>query len=325
MVGSALLLGCTTSRSLPPGAPNDGIGTGVPPVSTQSSQATQAAKNVPITPTSDGTTPQPSAPTAAPAQVFSAGAIRFGVVQANVSAAVAPTVTAFILPATPNSQPISETTPTLSPMTSTIVALGGYEHLNPDLPTYQQARIMVMAMANYQPDNVPVVTPTTGLPFFDALRLLVVSKENEAVFSGGGIRQIAQGQSPAIALRNTVTNTLSAKIQQLDFSNGRGVRFIQGFVVNQQPITLENLYYVYHGLTQDQTYYVAVVIPLAGQADQERLSQAVALPEPQSGGGYANYFEQVAGQLEQNNNDQLAARLAEYDAMVKSIAVIPAS
>jgi len=260
-----------------------------------------------------------------PAQVFPAGAIRFGVAQVNVSATIAPTVTAYILPAaTDSSQPISETTPTLSPMTSTIVALGGYDHLNPDLPTYQQARIMVMSMANYQPNNVPVVTPTTGLPFFDALRLLVVSKENEALFSSGGIRQIVQGQSPAIALRDTVTDVLSAKIQQLDFANGRGVRFVQGFVVNQQPIAFENLYYVYHGLTQDQTYYVAVVVPLASQTNHDVLSQAVSLPELQSGSSYANYFEAVAGQLEQNKNEQLLARLAEFDAMVKSITVVPA-
>ena len=261
-----------------------------------------------------------AAPTVQPAAVIPAGLIHYGVVEFTISETIVPSVTAQILPvrlktiSTTNSTNTAE--PTLATLTGTILLMGGFAQLNPDSLTYQQPRILVMPLDSYLPADAVVITPSLGNPFFDALRLASTSN-NQAILSSSQLRTtVLFNQSPALSLKSEITVAVTSDAQHLDFVNGKGVRFVSALTEQQKAVTAEGLYYFYHGLTNDERYYVSVILPIVH-------TPFAITSTVEAGANYDKYLKDVEEQLGSGDDATYSQALAEYDRIVSSIRVIP--
>jgi hypothetical protein len=54
-----------------------------------------------------------------------------------------------------------------------------------------------------------------------------------------------------------------AQVQAVEFQNGMGVRFLTQYNPGRQPVNNTQLFYTYHGLTNDGKYYVAAILPVS--------------------------------------------------------------
>ena len=258
------------------------------------------------------------APTVPASETVSAGLINNGIVQITISETIAPRVTEQIIPVQVEATvPNSETAPALRTLTGTIFLLGGFEQLDPNAAAYQQPRVLVMPVASYIPNDSAVVTPSLGNPFFDALRIATnENNNNQAIFSSLQLQFTGViSQSPALILRPGITVAFSAEPQRVDFGSGRGVRYVSALTEGSTNITSDNLYYFFHGLTDDNRYYVAAVIPIANASLVSSTAGTPVAPDE-----YDKYLKGVEEQI--GNDEAFAAALANYDAMMSSIQVL---
>ncbi len=58
------------------------------------------------------------------------------------------------------------------------------------------------------------------------------------------------------------TGQFNADIQSVNFVNGNGIRYITQFDQSPTPVNNRELFYYFHGITNDGNYYVQVILPL---------------------------------------------------------------
>lgn len=110
---------------------------------------------------------------------------------------------------------------------------------------------------------------------------------------------------------------IEAKVARIDFSNGRGVRYLTQYGQAAGPINNQELFYTFQGLTEDGAYYVAAVFPVA-QAD---LPADMTAAGTTFSDGYAEYLAEVEAQLETADPATFTPDLTALDAVVQSIEV----
>ncbi len=116
------------------------------------------------------------------------------------------------------------------------------------------------------------------------------------------------------------SNVMQARLNSLRFANGRGVRMIAHFTQEIQPVTAEQLTYVFQGLTDDRRFFVAAYFPV-------QTSALPLSPEDMSNDerdwlrrDYQVYLEQVAARLE-SPTTVFTPSLRALDAMMASLRV----
>jgi hypothetical protein len=93
----------------------------------------------------------------------------------------------------------------------------------------------------------------------------------------------------------------SAHVQTVEFANGRGIRYLRQF--NQAPLPVNNreLIYYFHGLTNDCSTYVEVILPLQAAFLAPDDNPASPLPGegiPFNMDDVGSYFQAVADRLD---------------------------
>lgn len=135
-----------------------------------------------------------------------------------------------------------------------------------------------------------------------------------------------RGELPFIPLPNA-GQVMNAAVKYLDFGGGRGVRFLVAFAQDVSPISRDQVFYTYQGLTNDGKYYVSLQFPVTlAELPKDPFSGANkavmdALNSGDSKRGQTAYETHVARTkklLDGLTND---ARLTKIDAFVKSLRV----
>ena len=121
---------------------------------------------------------------------------------------------------------------------------------------------------------------------------------------------------------------MAAKMQVIDFQNGRGVRFLTQY--DQYPAIINNheLFYMFQGLTNDGKYYVVAILPVTSSIlpeDEKPESPVPAggVPVPTNTGTDAAYYDAVTKTLEAMYEDSFNPSLFQLDALIQSISVTP--
>ena len=107
--------------------------------------------------------------------------------------------------------------------------------------------------------------------------------------------------------------------QNLDFKNGKGIRFLTMYSQGLVPINNHELIYTFQGLTSDGKYYIAAVLPVTNP----QLPADPTVNEQLTGVGseYQNYISKTASLLNQEPADRFAPDLSKLDAMIRSLEV----
>ena len=142
---------------------------------------------------------------------------------------------------------------------------------------------------------------------------------------------LADGPLVKETVPNWVMNAgqlISSKMQILSFQNGRGVRFLTEYAQYPAPINNHELFYLFHGLTDDGKYYIVATLPVTSSIlpeDEKPESPVPAggVPFPTQTGPDEAYYDAVTKALEGMYEDSFNPSLFQLDAMIQSITVTP--
>jgi hypothetical protein len=107
--------------------------------------------------------------------------------------------------------------------------------------------------------------------------------------------------------------------QDLDFKNGKGIRFLTMYSQGLVPINNQELIYTFQGLTGDGKYYIAAILPVTHPklADDPRVNDLLT----GVGSEYQNYISKTASLLDQEPGNSFTPDLSELDALIGSLEV----
>lgn len=118
---------------------------------------------------------------------------------------------------------------------------------------------------------------------------------------------------PMLPLMNA-TQMMQAQIQQLDFKNGSGIRYLTQMGQAPLPINNSELFYTFQGFTDDRSVYVAAILPVSNAILDATTSET-------SNTNIADQITRTAAILDQAAASSFVPSLVQLDAMITSIEV----
>jgi len=109
-----------------------------------------------------------------------------------------------------------------------------------------------------------------------------------------------------------------AQGKTVNFQNGRGVRYISQYGQAAMPIGYPDMFYTFQGLTDDNTHYISVIVPVSHPAlpDTEGITMDQSFYD-----NWESYLQETQGQLDGEAADSFVPSLLELDEMVASLRV----
>jgi hypothetical protein len=127
----------------------------------------------------------------------------------------------------------------------------------------------------------------------------------------------SENEIPLLPLINAA-QVFHTQVKYLDFQNGRGVRFITQYSQDVAPVTNQNIFYSFQGLTQDGAYYVAAYFPIAADG----LSDELAIEDWEAfNAGYQDYLSETVSHLDALSSHEFEPDLALVDQVIQSLVV----
>ncbi len=128
--------------------------------------------------------------------------------------------------------------------------------------------------------------------------------------------------------------SFSAQARPLSFKNGQGLRFITEILMGVAPISNDQIFYYYQGITNDGAYFISAVLPISspflasdGKPDSPIPSNGIPFP------GYTNpnataaefdtYYSAVTEKLNTAAPDGFTPTLTALDKMIQSLQITP--
>ncbi|MCS7060440.1 MAG: SH3 domain-containing protein [Anaerolineae bacterium] len=128
---------------------------------------------------------------------------------------------------------------------------------------------------------------------------------------------------PVLPLFNAA-QIFRARVRYLSFQNGIGIRFISAYVDELMPITNDNLFYTFQGLTADGRHYVSFFYPLKTAALPDNAGHTLAAQDIDAFiRDFDRYLIDAVNLVEGLPADQFTPDLAALDDLVASLQVAP--
>lgn len=109
---------------------------------------------------------------------------------------------------------------------------------------------------------------------------------------------------------------IKSKVGYVDFKNGSGVRYLTQFGQDVSPINNKTLIYTYQGITNDQQWYVAAVLPISHPSLPADVSDEGFEAAAQEG-----YYANIEAQLSAAADDSFVPGIPLLDALITSLRV----
>lgn len=122
------------------------------------------------------------------------------------------------------------------------------------------------------------------------------------------------------------SQVMVAQPRVLDFAGGSGIAFVTTYAQDPQPLTNDNLFYTFQGLTADGRTWISLFYPVRAEGLPASFADSPAAADPQTFmTGFPAYLDQATKDLDALKPDQFSPDLGQLDALVKSIALPAAS
>lgn len=137
--------------------------------------------------------------------------------------------------------------------TTTLTTEVEYPYINPSLGDMPQHVVVTL---NLYTETVTLFTPR--IMIFRADEYANYSEMTTAIISTLRSLQYTDGQP----LPEELGATFTAQVHALNFQNGKGIRYLTEVLQGFAPVTNEELFYYYQGITSDGKYFVQAVLPI---------------------------------------------------------------
>jgi hypothetical protein len=127
---------------------------------------------------------------------------------------------------------------------------------------------------------------------------------------------------PVLPLINAA-QVFRAQVRYLDFKNGSGVRFITQYRQDPAPVTDDEIFYTFQGMTDDGAYYVVASFPLATAVLPDTLSFESQEFREFEQKNYEEYLREQVRVLDALPSGEFEPDLAILDQIVASLEVQP--
>lgn len=117
---------------------------------------------------------------------------------------------------------------------------------------------------------------------------------------------------------------INSHVGAINFTKGHGIRYVTQFDQAPLPVNNNELFYYFHGLTDDGNVYVEAVLPVHApflQADQNPNTVPPADGIPFTINDLGSYFQAIGDRLNATPPDQFTPSLATLDGLLQSITI----
>lgn len=174
---------------------------------------------------------------------------------------------------------------------------------------FHQPQILIFPIRNFEDYN------QHGLDTINTMRTLLQEKPSEFPVDEAGANPI-----PFLPIFNAA-QTIKAKVEYVQFQNGEGVRFLTQYGQAINPINNDELFYTFQGITYDDQYYVAVIMPVS---HPDLLDEVTNEDYAAIEGRFGIYLTEITALLNAADNAAFTPDLSLLDEMVNSLTVVPA-
>jgi hypothetical protein len=130
-----------------------------------------------------------------------------------------------------------------------------------------------------------------------------------------------------------VPQALAAQVKVIPFQHGRGVRMVTEYAMGISIINNQELIYHFEGLTDDEQYYVIVILPVTAPGLPEDgqpggVVPAGGVPVPDFNDVNANwmgYYGDARQMLQGLEPGAFSPNLAQLDALIESLTISPSN
>jgi hypothetical protein len=130
---------------------------------------------------------------------------------------------------------------------------------------------------------------------------------------------------PTVPFNGAAAQQYAAQAKLLAFNGGTGVRMLSQYGQFPGPITKENSFYHYEGLTSDGKYLIAILLPvflpLQATADNPSADGITFPSDIADTAGLTSYYQGITDKLNAASPDSFQPSLALLDALVQSVTV----
>lgn len=138
------------------------------------------------------------------------------------------------------------------------------------------------------------------------------------------------GQLPVIPFFNSIP-VYSADPQVVAFQNGKGVRYLTQYGQYAAPANNQELFYTFHGLTNDGANYIIAIFPITAPGLGESSDPNAAVPISgvnypgmgAPGSDFKTYYSAVTDLLNGTPPKAFNPTLAQLDVLIASMQIIP--
>jgi hypothetical protein len=162
---------------------------------------------------------------------------------------------------------------------------------------FHTPRIMVFPVNAYN-----AINPTAGDSIYQLNQLLQTQPENPDEIPVLPVIPAAQ--------------YMRAQVRYFRFQNGTGVRFLTQYGQDAWPISNNEMFYTFQGVSDDGQFYVSAILPISHPSlpDPETVNMDDSFYED-----FMNYVAVVEGQLSAESPDSFTPKLSTLDGMIESI------
>lgn len=133
---------------------------------------------------------------------------------------------------------------------------------------------------------------------------------------------LAQDKLPFIPLFNA-SQVFHSQAEMVEFANGRGVRYLTAYAQSIFPLTNQELFYTFQGLTDDGAYYVSTIFPISSAILPNTPPNLTTEEWEALGENYMEYMAETTAALDALTADEFLPTLSSLDQLVQSLEVNP--
>lgn len=136
---------------------------------------------------------------------------------------------------------------------------------------------------------------------------------------------ITNDNAPTVPFNGAAAQQYAAQIQRLSFNSGNGIRMISQYGQFPGPLTKNDSFYHYEGLTSDGKYLIAallpVTLPLQSTSENPSADGVVYPADISDSEGLTGYYQGITDVLNAASPDSFKPTLTQLDALIQSIVV----
>ena len=109
-----------------------------------------------------------------------------------------------------------------------------------------------------------------------------------------------------------------SNIAYLDFQNGSGIRYLTQFGQAAYPINNYSLFYTFQGLTSDERFYIAAILPVSNPVlpDPETIEMDQAFYD-----AFPEYINDIELLLNEQTPESFLPNLVALDQLIQSLRI----